>query len=383
MHFDSAGSALPPEPVLSALTRHLALEAKVGGYRAESDAAETIEQTYRSIATLIGCQSGEVALVENATRAWDMVFYAFARRLTAGDRILTSVSEYASNYIAYLQVARASGVSIEVIPNDERGALSVSAAATMLDAHVKLISITHVPTNGGLVNPACELGRLARSAGIPYLIDACQSVGQLPVDVDAIGCDFLSATGRKYLRGPRGTGFLYVRQSWIPELEPIFLDLHAATWTGPDSYEIRPDARRFENWESYVAGRVGLGAAADYALALGVDRIAERVRFLAARMRNGLRAIPGVQVRDLGLPGTQCGIVSFTCESFDSRDVQLRLQALGICVSASRASSTRLDMTGRGLTGLVRASVHCYNNEEEIDAFCATVGHIVTAGGPR
>lgn len=373
VHLNSAGASLMPAVVHDALVRHLDREARVGGYEAEADAADAIDGTYRSLARLLGCEPCEIALVENATRAWDMAFYAFAATLRPGDRILTSVSEYASNYIAYLQVARRTGAVVEVVPDDPHGALSIDALQAMLDERVKLIAITHVPTNGGLVNPAVEVGRVARSAGIAYLLDACQSVGQMPIDVSEIGCDLMSATGRKFLRGPRGTGFLYVRRHWIERLEPPFLDLHAATWTGPDRYEVRSDARRFENWESYVAGRVGLGAAVDYALALGLVNVEARVRALADGLRARLGDLRGVTVRDLGRPGTRCGIVTFTCGELDPRDLQSRLRAQRINVSVSRASSTLLDMSGRGLAALVRASVHCYNTDEELDVFCAAV----------
>ena len=277
-HLNNAGAALPPSPVTEAVIAHLRLEADIGGYEAATLAAEQVEATYRGIARLIGCDVDEIAIVENATRAWDMAFYAM--QFGPGDRILTAHAEYASNVIAFLQVARRTGAVIEIVDDDEHGQLSIADLRQRLEGQrghgdsageVKLIAITHVPTQGGLVNPAEEVGALARQAGVPFLLDACQSVGQLPVDVQRIGCDLLSATGRKFLRGPRGTGFLYARRSILDHVEPPFLDLHAATWIGPQHYEIRPDARRFESWETNYAAKIGLGVAADYALSWGLE----------------------------------------------------------------------------------------------------------------
>ncbi|WP_437714194.1 aminotransferase class V-fold PLP-dependent enzyme [Sorangium sp. So ce448] len=369
LHFNNAGSSLPPAVVVDTVVEHLRREATLGGYEAEAEAGERLEAVYGTIARLIGAAPGEIALVENATRAWDMAFYSL--RFGPGDRILTARTEYASNYIAFLQVARRTGAEIVPIPSDERGAVSLSALDRLLDERVKLIAITHVPTNGGLVNPAEEIGRRARSAGVPFLLDACQSVGQLPIDVEAIGCDFLSATGRKYLRGPRGTGFLYVRRALLDRLEPPFLDLHAARWTAPDRYELLPDARRFENWESYVAGRLGLGAAAEYALRLGLPAIRDRVSALAERLRARLSEIPGVTVRDLG--EQRCGIVTFTRAGEDATAIKARLAAQAIHVSVSTAAGTLLDFEDRGIPDLVRASVHYYNDESEIDRFVAAL----------
>ncbi len=368
-HLNNAGAALMPQPVLDAVIAHLHREATMGGYEAADAAHDAVEHVYDAAASLIGCRREEIAIVENATRAWDMAFYAVP--LGPGDRILTAMAEYASNYIAYLQVAARTGAMVEAIPNDETGQCSVDALRAMMDERVRLIAVTHVPTNGGLVNPAAAIGAVAREAGALYLLDACQSVGQLPVDVKAIGCDMLSATGRKYLRGPRGTGFLYVRRSVLDRLEPPFLDLRAATWTARDRYELRPDARRFENWETNYATKIGLGVAIDYALGWGVEATWGRVRDLAASLRAQLAAIPGVTVRDIG--AEQCGIVTFTVAGQVPDDVQRACAARRINVSTTSVLGTRLDMEARGLAAMVRASVHYYNSEAEIADLCAAI----------
>ena len=366
LHFNNAGSSLMPQAVLDAQIDHLQLEARIGGYEAAARQKDAVDRVYAAAAQLVGARRDEIAIIENATRAWDMAFYSIP--FEAGDRILTAMAEYASNYIAYLQIARKTGATVEVIPNDEHGQTSVSALEAMLDDNVKLISITHVPTNGGLVNPANEIGRIAREAGVLYLVDACQSVGQLPVNVDHMGCDMLSTTGRKYLRGPRGTGFLYVRDEVVEMLEPVMLDLHAATWVARDRYEIAAGAARFENWDTNYAGKIGLGVAIDYALDWGIDSIWERVQLLAERLRSELSAIPGVTVRDLG--EVRCGIVTFEVDGKSPADVRDALAGHAINVTASGPSSTRLDMEDRGITGMVRASVHYYNSEAEVSRFC-------------
>ncbi|MDQ3695819.1 MAG: aminotransferase class V-fold PLP-dependent enzyme [Chloroflexota bacterium] len=370
LHLNNAGAALMPRHVLEAVVGHLQLEAAIGGYEAAARAESSVERVYDAAAALIGAHRDEIAIVENATRAWDMAFYSI--RFQPGDRILTGMAEYASNYIAFLHMAERTGAVIEAIPNDEFGQTSVTALRRAIDDRVRLIAITHVPTNGGLVNPAAAIGRVAKEAGVLFLLDACQSVGQMPIDVTVIGCDMLSATGRKYLRGPRGTGFLFVRRSVLGQLTPPFLDLHAARWVTPDRYEIRPDARRFENWETNYATKIGLGVAIDYALGWGLDAIYSRVAGLAADLRVRLSAIPGVTVHDLG--AERCGIVSFAVAGHDPDVVKTALAAAAINVSVSRLPSTRLDMQDRGLRGLLRASVHYYNSEPELDRFCTTLG---------
>ena len=362
-----------PQTVIDAVVDHVRLESEIGGYEAAECKRKETERFYHAAASMLNCGADEIAFIENATRAWDMAFYSIPFR--SGDRILTAGAEYASNFISFLQVAQKTGAVIDVIPSDESGAVSVDALANMMDQHVKLIAITHVPTNGGLVNPAAAIGKIAREANVLYLLDACQSAGQMPLDVNQIGCSMLSATGRKFIRGPRATGILYVDRPIIEMLEPAFLDMHSATWKTPEKYEIRPDARRFENWEQNYAGKIGLSTAIDYATQFGFDQINKRVQHLAEMLRGRLVQIPKVTVHDLGKE--KCGIVTFSVEGVDPNVVKSELSARKINVTVSPKSSTLIDMQSRGLENLIRASVHYYNTEEEVDRFCKNLTEIV------
>jgi cysteine desulfurase / selenocysteine lyase len=372
IHLNNAGAGLMPLPVLQAMTDYLRREAEIGGYEAADEARARLDGVYDSVARLIGAARDEIALTENATVAWQMAFYALPLR--AGDRILTARAEYAANYVAFLQVAKRTGAVIEMIPDDANGVLDAQALERMLDDRVGLIAITWVPTNGGLVNPAAAVGRIARARKIPYLLDACQAVGQMPVDVADLGCDMLSATGRKFLRGPRGTGFLYVRREMIEKLEPPIIDHFGAPWVAPDRYELRPDARRFETWENNYAARLGLGVAVDYAQAIGIEAIAARCRMLAGRLRGGLGAIAGVTVHDLG--PDPAAIITFSVAGHEGDAVKAHLAAAGINVSTSHPSSTLLDAKRRALPVIVRASPHYYNTEEEIERMTTVIGKL-------
>jgi cysteine desulfurase/selenocysteine lyase len=377
LHFNNAGSALPSQPVLDATIAYLQREAQIGGYEAVTEAHEALEHTSYAAAELIGAQRSEIALTDSADSAWNRAFYSLPFK--PGDRVLTSKAEYRSNYIVYLQAQKRLGITIEAVPNDEHGQLDVAALRQMLDERVKLISITHVPTSGGLVNPAAEIGKVARDHGILYLLDACQSVGQMPLNVETLGCDLLSATGRKYLRGPRGTGFLYVRNAIADRLEPLTLNGFSAEWTGPSTYQINARANRFENFESNKAAVVGLGVAIDYAMQWGLEAIWQRVRTLAHDLRGRLAMLPGVLVHDRGL--VQCGIVTFTIEGHEPAAIQRALKEQHINVTESSRRTTLLDLSERGLESVVRASVHYYNSEEEVERFVQAI-EILLYGHP-
>jgi cysteine desulfurase / selenocysteine lyase len=382
-HLNHAGASLPPRQVLDAQVEWLRAEAETGGYELADQRADDRQRTYDEVAALLGAGNDEIALVENATFAWHQAFWSLPLR--PGDRILTCTVEYASSYVSYLQAQRRRGVAVEVIPDDEHGQVSIDALARLLDdgdagggdsgrGPVGLVAVTHVPTNGGVVNPVEDVGRLCRAAGVPFLLDACQSVGQLPVDVEAVGCDFLAATGRKFLRAPRGIGFLYARRSRFETMDPAFLDLLGAEWVAPDRYELRPDARRFENWESNQAAIAGLREAVAYARSWGLDAIADRVGHLAEALRARLADVPGVAVHDLGT--RRSGIVTLTKDGHPAGEIKEALAGQGINVSVSEPSSTRLDADRRHLPPLVRASVHYLTTEAELDRVTAAVAAI-------
>ena len=363
VHLLASGAALMPQPVVDAVIGHTELEARIGGYEAKSQQGEALDGVYASVAKLIGAHPHEIALMENATVAWCHAFYALP--LQKGVRILTCEAEYAANYVAFLQRAKRDDLIIDVVPSDASGAVDLDALESMIDARVGLIAMTWVPTNGGLINPAVKIGEIAKKYSIPYLLDACQAVGQMPVDVAALGCDFLSATGRKFLRGPRGTGFLYVAQKWLETLEPAMIDHYGAPWIDTNRYQLRDDARRFETWENSYALRAGLGVAVDYANALGMDNIETRVRMLASYCRDRLKNIKGAQVRDIGTD--QCGIVSFTIEGMEADATVAALRAQGIIIGASTPSSTLIDAQRRELPTVMRMAPHYYNTKAEID----------------
>lgn len=370
IHLNHAGSSPSPTPVLRRVVEHLELEAAIGGYEAAEQQAGAMEDVYRSVATLLGAEPSEVALTQSASDAWERAFWALP--LVEGDVVLTSRSEYVSNALSLLLARERRGIRVEVVPDDEWGQLDVAALAARLDdPAVRLVAVSHVPSQGGLVNPAPEIGALCRAAGVPFLLDACQSVGQLPTLVQDLGCDLLSATGRKYLRAPRGTGFLYVRDGFLEQMAPASIDAGSAIWTAPDRYELMPGARRFEGWERSWAGLLGLGAAVDYALDVGLEAIAGRVGPMADGFRAGLEVIPGVHVHDLGR--RRCGIVTFTIDGHRPEDLRRSLAAAGVNVWTTPAFSAQFDLPSRGLDEVVRASLHYTTTGDELERVLALV----------
>jgi cysteine desulfurase / selenocysteine lyase len=364
VHLNNAGAALPTRQVTDAVVEHLHLEAELGGYEAEAAARDRIDDTRAALAELFGVDRAHVALTTSDTVAWSKALWGLelAGWFDRGGRVLVDRASYNSHYLALLQVAERHDVALEVVAGTDDGTLDLDDLDRRLDPDVLLVSATHVGTHRGLVNPVAQVGARTRAAGVPFFLDACQSAGQLPVDLAAIGCDVATGTGRKFLRGPRGTGWLVVRPEWSERMVPPGIDGTSAEWTSPDSYRLADGARRFEEFETGYAARIGLGVAVRQTLALGIETIAARVGGLAEQLRDHLRAV-GAEVHDGG--SARCGIVTFTVPGIDSAQVRDRLAAARINVSVTAAPFAQLDMTQRGLVDAVRASPHVYNTADE------------------
>jgi cysteine desulfurase / selenocysteine lyase len=384
VHLNNAGASFSPAIVVDTVAAHLRLEQTVGGYEAASAAADASARVYAAIAALINADPSEISCTESATRAWHLAFHSLAAARAAGGKlILTTATEYGSNQLAIVQAARRFGATVEYLAEDGDGAVDIAALRRALGARgprVLCVSLAWIATNGGLVQPAAAVGAACREYSVPLILDACQAVGQLCVDVRALGCDALCATGRKFLRGPRGIGFLYVRRGGaFASVEPVFLDIwSAALAAGGADYAVADGGRRFEAWERPVALWLGLGAAARYALDIGMPAIEARVLALGDRLRAEMAEVPGVVLLDRGRAGERCGIVSFNVRGVPAASVQRALAEAGVNVSVSGWGSTLRDMEARGIETLVRASVHYYNNEEDVRALVEQLRRIAS-----
>jgi len=375
-HLNNAGAALAPLPVRRAVAEYLDREAALGGYEAAESSVEQLRGAGETVGALIGARGRNIALTQNATTAFAQAMAVFDFR--PGDRILTSRADYASNQIMYLALAQRLGVEVVRIPDGPQGGIDPDAlereAARRRPA---LVAVTWVPTNSGLVQPVEAVGAVCRRLEIPYLVDACQAVGQLVVDVNRVGCDYLAAAARKFLRGPRGIGFLYVADRVIEAgAYPITVDMHGATWSDPDRFTLTPDARRFESWEVSPALVAGLGAAGAYALEVGIPTAAARASALAAYARERLAEIDGVRVLDRG--PALCAIATAEVAGRDADSLKLALRARGINTSAADREDAVIDMDEKGARSALRLSPHYYNTPDEIDTAVAALAELLS-----
>jgi selenocysteine lyase/cysteine desulfurase len=365
VHLNNAGAGLMPRSVLEAITAHLNWEAMLGGYESSDEAEGAVSAAYSNIAELLGAHPRNIAVVENATVAFFQALSAFDFR--PGDVIVTTRNDYISNQLAYLSLAKRQGIEIRRAKNLPSGEVDPQSVRELLrDPRVKLVAITWVPTNSGLIQPVEALGELVEAAGVPYLIDACQAVGEIPINLSRLRCDFLSATARKFLRGPRGIGFLYVSDRALARGDyPLYIDMRGANWVTADGFELAPDARRFENWEFAYALLLGLGEASRYALSVGIQRGGRRARELAATVRTKLSALPGYRLLDRGKE--LAAIVTVAVKGWDTTALVNALRERGINTSASLGAYAVIDMAEKNAASALRISPHYYNTESELD----------------
>src|SRR6266478_3000161 len=365
IHFNNAGSGLMPRAVLEAITGHLNREANLGGYESADDAEDAVAEAYANVAKVLGTQPRNIAVVENSTVAFFQALSAFDFK--AGDVIVTTRNDYISNQLAYLSLARRYGVEVRRAADLVSGGADPQSVKELLrDPRVRLLAVTWVPTNSGLMQPVEALGEVAEAAGVPYLVDGCQTVGQIPMDVAKLRCDFFSGTARKFLRGPRGIGFLYVSDRALQRGDfPLYIDMRGADWVSADSFVPAPDARRFENWEFAYSLVLGLGEAARYALGVGVERGGRRARELAAALRSKLSGLGGIRVLDRGKE--LAAIVTIEVAGWDAGELAKVLRTRGINTSASLRAYAVIDMDEKRAATALRLSPHYYNTEEEIE----------------
>lgn len=374
VHFNNAGCGLLAAPVLATMVDHLRLEAQIGGYEAAAARAGQVREFYAELAGLINCHPENIAFAGSATHAFATALSAIP--FEAGDVILTTRNDFISNQIAFLSLRKRFGVRVVHAPDAPEGGVDVAAMARLMRVHrPRLVSATHIPTNSGLVQPVAEIGRHCRELDLLYMVDACQSIGQRPIDVAEIGCDLLTATCRKFLRGPRGSGFLYVSDRVLKAgYEPLFIDMHGARWTGPDRYQPAKSASRFEEWEFPYATVLGCAAAARYARGIGVEAIARRSPALAARLRDLLDAVPGARVLE---QGPELGaIVTFTIEGWQPEPFKAAMDARRINSALSFREFAQFDFGDKDVDWCLRLSPHYYNTEEEVDQVAAAVAEL-------
>ena len=381
VHINNAGAALVPRPVRNAIDAHLDLEDRLGAYEAAEAQTARLQETYESVARLLGARARNIALVQNSTIAFAQAISAFD--FEPGDVVLTSRSDYASNQIMYLSLARRRGVEVVRAPDAPEGGVDADEVRRLVSRRrPALVALTWVPTNSGLVQPIEDVGRICQEAGVPYLVDACQAVGQMPIDVQRIGCDYLAATSRKFLRGPRGVGFLYVSDQRLEAgAHPLLVDMHGATWVEADAFDLTSDARRFESWEFAYALVLGLGAAAAYALDVGLENARHRVRELAAYARTRLTMLPEVRVLDRG--PELCAIVTAAVAGRDTKEIKLALRARGINTSSPEREDAVIDMDEKQASSALRISPHYYNTKEEVDIAMAALSDLLGHPSPR
>jgi selenocysteine lyase/cysteine desulfurase len=365
IHFNNAGAGLMPKPVSDAIHQYLELESQIGGYEASAMKIREIQGFYSSTAQILNTKARNIAYTSNATDSYSKALLSIV--FEQGDIILTTRQDYVSNQIAFLQLQKRFGIQIIRAANAPNGAVDLNDMEALIKQHhPKLVAVTHIPTNSGLIQPVAAIGEFCEQQDILYLVDGCQSAGQLELDMQQIKCDFFSVTMRKFMRGPRGAGYLYVSDKVLEKnLEPLFVDLRGASWTAPNEYELGHSAKRFELWEKPYALMLGSKAANEYALDIGMAKIEERVKFLAHKLRADINELGSFRVLDEG--PELGGIVTITAENLQAKQVKHVLDAANINVAISPLEAALIDFQDKRVDWAIRISPHYYNTEQEIE----------------
>ena len=357
------------------------LEASIGGYEAAALQNNAIKMFYQQAARLLNCKPGNIAFTASATDSYTRALSSIPFK--EGDYILTDTDDFISNQIQFLSLQKRLGIRIAHIDNAPEGGVDMNDLEYKLNKlKPRLLAITHIPTNSGLVQPVHAIAKIYRNYSESqddttcYILDACQSAGQMKLDVDALQCDFLSVTARKFLRGPRGTGFLYISDRALQQgLEPMFIDMRGAEWISKDIYQVREDATRFEDWEFAYALVLGTSAAIEYCLAIGEDKIWQQVKYLSNLMRDELSSISNLRLLDRG-PETGA-LVTFHVKNQQPRYIVEELLKHKINVVPSYRGFAVLDFDEKQVEWAIRASPHYYNTADEVHEFVRMLKQIL------
>lgn len=372
VHLDNCGSSLMPRPVIDVMKAFLDSEMHLGGYVAQEQHSATLSAVYTSLASLFGGQKTDYALTGGAVDAWSRAFYSIP--LGSNDNIVTMYNEYCSNYVSCLQRAKNEGVEVRVARPDASGKLDLNHLSKLIDDNTKIVSITHVPSSSGQVADVAAIATIAKKYGAIYLLDACQSVGQMPVNFERIGCDIATATSRKFLRGPRGVGFMYINEATRRRIEPAMLTNQSAAWSKDNEYELLGDATMFEMWERSCLNQLGFGAALKYLLDFGADKLMGQTQEVAASLRQAIYTQSGIV--PVCQPDANAAIITFNKEGRVAADIRAELAKRDITVQVSSVFHTRLDLGARNIQSAIRVSPHYYNSLAEFDQFLTALGDL-------
>ena len=377
VYLDNASTTQKPQAVIDRLTRFYAEEnANVhrGVHRLSELATDAYETARAAVAGFLNAAaSREIVFVRGTTEAINLVADSIGRsRVGAGDAVVISAMEHHSNLVPWQRLCEERGARLRIIPTSDAGELDLDAYEALLDDRTRIVAVVHVSNALGTINPIEDIARLAHGRGIPVLVDGAQAAAHMPVDVQALGCDFYAFSGHKML-GPTGIGALYARASLLEAMPPYQSggDMISSVTFERTTYKALP--HRFEAGTPHIAGAVALGAAIDYLTAIGLDRIACAEHGLLAYATTVLSDIPGVRV--IGTARRKAGILSFVLDGVHPHDIGTMLDRDGIAIRAGHHCCQPL-MHRLGLAGTARASLALYNSRDEIDALGAALHRV-------